>query len=1160
MKKMTFHQNEQGSAILIVLGILTLVLVLGLVFVGTSRNARLISMANADNAKAALLAESAAARAEAVTYYLQEKSLDNLPAHSSINDLEYSWMPYAGNFQYDDKLTDDLDDDQHLPVKIMHLVGQGATAKERRIQNQYIFYTHDSENRQDEKNRPFADEGLLKNTKYGNYIFEAASNTQQFSDYVPGDLNSETNKRNFTYRNMLDADGHVMGRYAFLMFAEGAKFNVNQMAMASQSGYSTFVPSVDAGKVTTNANNPGVQLNQEKESTFAISGYEYDASGAIDGLADSGEYAEKETLQYGLHPQELRVSNDVLDLANNLKLEDEDCPPQYFNYDSMLAVNEDLWTDGNTNLLDFFSLYTLYSGSDDREVVFHGNETIQECTEDSPKINLAYPGKPGGDRYTWDDISKELNGTDETSPKNVSDFLADSFADIFGKALKKDAEGTLFKNDDGNDITSAVFANLVDFCDSDDLITYEATVGASSNRLEYNSTINYADEINVKSSGNERVPAIIGVAVEPYEINRFARNDSIAGPGTGGTPNPGSWSVHGDKLKIRVGLVLQNYFNEEVAMPEKIKVVVHGAFNPFFAGRYYYTENGVSGYRYILFGSSYQGGSQIDNGCPLPNGYNDIGNTEPSLNVLRSNSLEQVFEISASNCSTYPASNKLNARQVWQAMVSFEKDLPTFANGYGNVQVCGLYWEIKDIIVMAADDNGKLVDLAHLKGSDTTTTYLYNCNPLTTNVVSLKNNLLDDKGWPLVWAVAKDPRSNHAHTDWVWSKDYPATAAAKLNKWGVNVNVSFGNWNGNLYSDLDKGFVKSVSDDMSQNLRSYALACIQEVCKNSNSGNNKDLEPELKFEFTGSNPAEETPNTFSTAFIPNHPITSLWQLGAVSRGEPARTVNLKKYGGPKGGQKYADGDAWLLDYFKLNEVAPDQAIPGKFNPNCFNALSYRYLLANIPANPNPNETAVYQPGRLKDQGIDVVRNSFYYDWVEAKAGDQIVDMEDQLFKFTDELNYESTTLYGKAKDEWKLPPKQAEKQSWSPVEAFFNFVKIEDEPKYKTATAQEDSLPAGASRNANDRMAESLIGCTAGLLSTRYEYFTVFAIGQNLKYLGKLTTMNNEAFKNQLINPIELTVDGEKGWYSILATQLRLITIQRDCWKNEMKIVRNQLY
>ena len=417
MKKMTFHQNEQGSAILIVLGILTLVLVLGLVFVGTSRNARLISMANADNAKAALLAESAAARAEAVTYYLQEKNLGNLPAHSSINDLEYNWMPYAGNFLYDDDLTGDPNDekDNRSPVRIMHLVGQGATAKERRVQNQCIFFTHDIENKRDEKNRPFADDGLLKNTKYGNYIFEAASNTQQFSECVPGDLNSESNKRNFTYRNMLDADGHVMGRYAFLMFAEGAKFNVNQMAMASQSGYSTFVPSVDAGKVTTNASNPGVQFNQEDESTFAISGYKYDTDGDIDGLADSGKYEEKETLQYGLHPQELRISNDVLDLANNLKLEDEDCPPQYFNYDSMLAVNEDLWTDGNTNLLDFFSLYTLYSGSDDREVVFHGrkDETEDEminCVNDSPKVNLAYPGKPGSDdRDTWDEISKELN-------------------------------------------------------------------------------------------------------------------------------------------------------------------------------------------------------------------------------------------------------------------------------------------------------------------------------------------------------------------------------------------------------------------------------------------------------------------------------------------------------------------------------------------------------------------------------------------------------------------------------------------------------------------------------------------------------------------------------------------------------------------------------
>ena len=1125
MKKMTFHQNEQGSAILIVLGILTLVLVLGLVFVGTSRNARLISMANADNAKAALLAESAAARAEAVTYYLQEKSLDNLPAHSSINDLEYNWMPYAGNFLYDDDLTDDLDDDQHLPVKIMHLVGQGATAKERRIQNQYIFYTHDSENKQDEKNRPFADEGLLKNTKYGNYIFEAASNTQQFSDYVPGDLNSETNKRNFTYRNMLDADGHVMGRYAFLMFSEGAKFNVNQMAMASQSEYSTFVPSVDAGKVTTNANNPGVQLNQEDESTFAISGYKYDTDGDIDGLADSGKYKEKETLQYGLHPQELRVSNDVFDLADNLKLEDEDCPPQYFNYDSMLAVNEDLWTDGNTNLLDFFSLYTLYSGSDDREVVFHGNETIQECTEDSPKINLAYPGKPGGDRHTWEQISSNLNealkGTSGTTPNTVSGFLTENFEDIFGKALKDDAEGTLFKNDAGNDITPAVFANLVDFCDEDSAVTYEAFVNTSQ-RLNFDTDITETTVFSnatdaalpaIAVCGNEKTPAVIAVGLELTGCDRIVTNGTV---GSGQQV----WSSSGTgKTDVRIRVVLQNYFNEMVDLPNKIRVVIRGKAHPWFAGSR--MIGGVTSYWF--FGRTQQ--------AELPGGYNDY--LADGFNFAGD---AKAFVID----KTLDLSGSLDARAVDDTSVelelpaAFDAQCAQATNVLGRIERSGYWLDVRDILVMTADSGDDVMDIAYAGGSD--------------HIVNWKRdypNLNWNAAHPMPWAIAQDPRCNHKN--WLW--------------FDVLEAISGYDWTVTNSSNSPLGLAeRNDLFGMKDELRRTALKYIQEkVCNNKKQSTAKDLEPELNFTVTGTG-VVQTPNTFSTAFIPNHPITSLWQLGAVSRGEPAQTVNLKKYGGPKGGQKYADGDAWLLDYFKLNEVAPNQAIPGKFNPNCFNALSYRYLLANIPANPNPNETAVYQPGRLKDQGIDVVRNSFYYDWVEAKAGDQIVDMEDQLFKFTDELNYESTTLYGKAKDEWKLPPKQAEKQSWSPVEAFFNFVKIEDEPKYKTATAQEDSLPAGASRNANDRMAESLIGCTAGLLSTRYEYFTVFAIGQNLKYLGKLTTMNNEAFKNQLINPIELTVDGEKGWYSILATQLRLITIQRDCWKNEMKIVRNQLY
>ena len=134
------------------------------------------------------------------------------------------------------------------------------------------------------------------------------------------------------------------------------------------------------------------------------------------------------------------------------------------------------------------------------------------------------------------------------------------------------------------------------------------------------------------------------------------------------------------------------------------------------------------------------------------------------------------------------------------------------------------------------------------------------------------------------------------------------------------------------------------------------------------------------------------------------------------------------------------------------------------------------------------------------------------------------------------------------------------KQSWSPVEAFYNFVELQS-----------------GSAGFNDRVAESLIGCTAGLLSTRYEYFTVFAVGQSVKYIGQTHTNTRDDylpvtpnssgtqaekdFYEQLVNPIQIhSTATEEGWYSVLSTQMRLVTIERDCWFNTMRVVRTQLY
>lgn len=89
--------------------------------------------------------------------------------------------------------------------------------------------------------------------------------------------------------------------------------------------------------------------------------------------------------------------------------------------------------------------------------------------------------------------------------------------------------------------------------------------------------------------------------------------------------------------------------------------------------------------------------------------------------------------------------------------------------------------------------------------------------------------------------------------------------------------------------------------------------------------------------------------SYSTAFIPNRPFQSLWELGAIHRGERFRTINLTAYSATGG--TYADGDAAILDQVK---IGPLKRTRGKFNLNSNNpavtsvaATTTRNLLSNI---------------------------------------------------------------------------------------------------------------------------------------------------------------------------------------------------------------------
>ena len=1138
MKKPNFHQNEQGSAILIVLGILTLVLTLALVFVATSRNARTIATAGADYAKAGLIAESAAARAEAASYYIQSVITDNRPPEDdNVNDLVYNHQPFSGAFKVDARLTDEstnpyaaTNTEKYRLIRVQHLKGRkGAAFNQSDVrQNGYVLYTHDKNNKKGAEHVLF---NLFALTNWGKYYARSTYNFQ-------GSLGRVDNyNASFTYQNILDEDGHVQSRYAFLMVPEGPKFNINRMVLAGGSG-TNVVPEVQSGVLAKpddcdpDAFGDG-SLHDEGHSYFAITGYEYkdaDDPGKITGLNDSGAYDEDDTLQYGLHPQELRIAENVKDLADNLELQDDVNPPQWFNYDNLLAINKDLWDPG-TDLCNFWSLYSLESGLDDREVLYHGTEVnIEECSNHSPKINLAYPGKPddSATRKTWDEISVELG--------NDPEYLQSNFENIFGEALYTDAGDTttLFKDDSDEDVTPTVLANLVDFCDEDDFITYDATLN-NTTRLEFDTSIDTSSTIQVNFAGNEKTPAVIGVGLELTNCNRTATN----GTGT----SSGTWSVTGSgttSYKLRV--VLQNYFNEPVDLPEKIRVVIKGKINPWYAG--YYIDAGTNHYQF--------------HGCThsvdLPSGYAAL-HANPTTYDFSADAKSFVID----KTFTPTSGAQLGAREVDDTTIyddtgAFELSLASVSNVPGKLERAGVWLQVTDILVMTADGADKLMDIAYANGDSHTILWTKNATQIL---------MPWGQNHPIAWAIAQDPRCNHK--DWQWFDTLGTTY-----NWPAGDNKTL-------------GLAKAEAFGMQDKLRAAALKYIQTYCKNGNLSISKDLEPDLNL-ITGTTGSGvvQTINTFSTAFIPNHPFTSLWQLGAVSRGVPGQTVNLKKYGGPKGGLKYEDGDAWLLDYFKLNEVSPDQPFPGKFNPNCFNALSYRYLLANIPVNvdlvpadstspvdeDNPDPAWVYQPGRLDID--DVARTNFFYEWIDSNPGDKVVDLKDYLFNFAADLDFEQHP------NDSYIAPKQAEKQSWSPVEAFYNFVQIRNAPTYRVATVQADGTLSswGAQQKANDRLAESLIGCTAGLLSTRYEYFTVFAIGQSVKYLFQrqvpgrddylaFNPDGNSIFKAQLVNPVKIKTDANansEGWYSILATQMRLMTIERDCWFNTMRVVRTQLY
>ena len=1280
--------DERGSAILIVLGLLSLLLVLALVFAVTSRNAQIVAEANADQTSAKLLSQSAYNRALEPIFFFQNKG--NLLKNGNLEEM----MP--ANVDLDQSMADPATVDVDLfygtagTSDITYYLGlqpyvgyvdatadwtplclYGEFSKTNHgtspfaLQSdgnpyQAIYYSH-RDNADDEVDR----EG--ENSLYEIVAATALGKGYRTASDDDGDLTNDTDQfatllkttaaSQLQFMEELDGDGHISQRLGFVTFVDGPKFDLNQLVSSQMEGDpdEPFVPWLDNRTLALGDpigdNRDYNPFGTFGDSAYAIMGYDYNADGIPDSLYDGGKLTEEETVQYGLHPQELQVrldgsGNAIYAKDSVLKRNDANTPPKWFTLDQLLENDDTDVKDAFGEEGDIF-LLSLASGTKDRELRFNGNFTSQEEMEDTlqwdntthyatgqdhflMKANLAYPWGlycdgtcPFGTEPEWSDIGTYLQGlATEAELKTATEHF---FQEHLGLRYDStNADHFLFK-DGTTDLTPQVFANMVDASDDDYDAVALATYGTGNTKLDFQSpsfrqqpstTTPPSDGIHEPIlCGNERVPAIVGVNVSVEATGGDAKIQAAEKPITFQelslgrlticpsrttqayqlTTTEGEWT-----FQPRVTITLQNLLNEDLTKTnQKYRVIVQGKITPMIMGKEVRKANGprmvVETYHNMLFFLNNAGGfNPVDLGVTTQGSTNyGIAQGDEESDAFqafqayqRNFSIDKTVTVDRASFQgmEYQTVDRASFQRMEYQTVevaadelsvhvparSFSTDynLATYSSSSTGLDPYYTFFyptgtayavTLEKVVVMShngeSSDAKSVSDLAYAVAPSAT-------EPGWNLVFGSKGNENFESGEmsfdqfianvPVEGISCRDPRLNHRSAQWEWlgGKENTALSGGSFSWYAYpgsmlnNIQSIAGK--GNAYISRNPAGLQWCHVDFSEKV---AWPTMESALKNDDSTVQRDWEPD--FEPAGSLATPGTYNdngtdhyasggkmgtTLSTAYCPNAPFTSLWQLGAIHRGVEGQTLNLKKFGtdGTNAiSHLYEDGDAWFLDYVNLTELDALNGIRGKFNPNCFNVGAYKYLFANIPANPDPKDTRIYLPGNYDDPAAEVTRNEFFREFVRgtAPAARPDENWETTVFQFKD---------FADANEACR-------NQSWSPIQSFFNFVDVNG--------------GGGTSVQCNDRQAEALIGCTAGLLSTRYETYTVIAVGQSVKWLMKDDDMPpagdaRDAFLKQLANPVQLH---DNDWYSILSTQVRLVTLVRDCWFGKFQVLKSQI-
>jgi hypothetical protein len=233
----------------------------------------------------------------------------------------------------------------------------------------------------------------------------------------------------------------------------------------------------------------------------------------------------------------------------------------------------------------------------------------------------------------------------------------------------------------------------------------------------------------------------------------------------------------------------------------------------------------------------------------------------------------------------------------------------------------------------------------------------------------------------------------------------------------------------------------------------------------------------------------------STAYIANRADITFWELGAVHRGEPWRTINLHNYTSAAGYRDYTAGDGLLLDQIKLGSFAE---MVGRVNVNSPYDEVWKGVLYGIRVGQSYGD--VHDSAKLGGTGTPTGAQLTTTELTGLSAG-----ITTQIANGTPALD------------------------------------------RGAIAAVPELSAGSGTFAPTTDRSQEELIGKIANLLTARQNIFTILVTAQSVR---DVSTNGNAGGDFVEYNP------SPKKYFRVLTEQRVLATVYRDAFTNRFRIAR----